>query len=408
MSCGRAPLPERPYTEQRVHYPKAGLDYSGKGPGWMHISDYSLGVILNWGTHILDITQWALNTERTGPVEVEGTGEFPKDNLWDVLQKFEVRYRYASGIEVIYTNAGRPFVRVEGTEGWIEHTWFKQDGFIASDEKLLSWKPGPNDVQFPLISEKQDFVNCIKSRKETMIPAEIGHRTASHVPDRLDRRQARPEAEVESCRRELRRQRRGEQVSHSSATSAVGRLRVPLANLPNQSSPDAKASVCPRSLLDCIPRGRLFQCVAMSRYDYLEPDSSLRTAFDRRNADELKMLLSLLPGAPKVGRKGEIIEALARCLLSDVVRQVWAQLKPLEQSAVAEAVHSDEGKFEAGGFRAKYGALPVFEIKEANSWRPRPTLLGLFFQPHENGGRAVPRDLRRNCGISCPNPWPQS
>jgi len=80
---------------------------------------------------------------------------------------------------VIYTNAGRPFVRVEGTGGWIEHTWFKEDGLIASNEEWLSWKPGPNDVQFPLISEKQDFVNCIKSRKETMIPAEIGHRTAS-------------------------------------------------------------------------------------------------------------------------------------------------------------------------------------------------------------------------------------
>ncbi len=175
----QGPAPARPYTEQRVHYPKVGLDYSGKGPGWMHIRDYSLGVILNWGTHILDIVQWTLNTERTGPVEIEGQGEFPKDNLWNVLQSFEVRYRYASGIEVIYTNAGRPFVRVEGTEGWIENTWFKPDGFIASDEALLQWKPGPNDVAFPLITEKQDFVNSIKNRKETMIPAEIGHRTAS-------------------------------------------------------------------------------------------------------------------------------------------------------------------------------------------------------------------------------------
>jgi len=175
----QGPALARPYTEQRVHYSKAGLDYSGKGPGWMHIRDYSLGVILNWGTHILDIVQWTLNTERTGPIEIEGKGEFPNDNLWDVLQRFEVRYRYASGIEVIYANAGRPFVRVEGTEGWIENTWFKPDGFIASEEALLKWKPGPSDLTFPLITEKQDFVNAIKSRKETMIPAEIGHRTAS-------------------------------------------------------------------------------------------------------------------------------------------------------------------------------------------------------------------------------------
>jgi len=171
--------PERPYTEQRVHPRKGGLNYSGKGPGWMAILDYSLGVILNWGTHTIDIAQWALNTERTGPVEVEGTGEFPpKEKLWDVLQRFEVRYRYANGIELLYAT-GRPFVRVEGTEGWIENTWFQGGGFKASAPELLKWKPGPNDLELPFVSEKQDFINCVRSRKETLIPAEVGHRTAS-------------------------------------------------------------------------------------------------------------------------------------------------------------------------------------------------------------------------------------
>lgn len=75
----QGPAPARPYTEQRVHYHKAGLDYaSKKGPGWMQIRDYSLGVILNWGSHILDIAQWALNTERTGPVGVEVRASFPR------------------------------------------------------------------------------------------------------------------------------------------------------------------------------------------------------------------------------------------------------------------------------------------------------------------------------------------
>lgn len=175
----QGPAPARPYTELRVHPGKGALASAFQRPGWMTIRDYSLGVLLNWGTHLLDIVQWALNTERTGPVEVEGCGEFPKDNLWDVLQRFEVRYRYANGVEVIYTCAGRPFVRVEGSEGWIENTWFQENGFTASQESLLRWKPGPNDLQFPRLTEKQDFVNCIKSRQETIIPAEIGHRTAS-------------------------------------------------------------------------------------------------------------------------------------------------------------------------------------------------------------------------------------
>ena len=103
----------------------------------------------------------------------------------------------------------------------------------------------------------------------------------------------------------------------------------------------------------------------MSRYDHLDSDSSLRTTLDRRNADDLKKLVSLLPGVTmKAPRKGELIGALERSLLSDRVVDLWKRLGPLDQSAVAEAVHSDDGTFDAGAFHAKYGALPVFEVEE--------------------------------------------
>ena len=175
----QGPAPERPYTEQRVHYRHTGLDYTkGTGPGWFNISDYSQGNMLNWCGHIIDIVQWALDTERTGPVEVEGHAEFPQDNLWDVPQQQKVRYRYASGIELFYAE-DRPFVRVEGDDGWIENTWFKDDGFKASSSELLKWNAGPNEIQLPRLSEKDDFINCVKSRKEPIIPAEIGHRDAT-------------------------------------------------------------------------------------------------------------------------------------------------------------------------------------------------------------------------------------
>ena len=174
----QGPAPARPYTQQRVHFPHGGLDYTkGTNPGWFHISDYSLGNLLNWGTHILDIVQWALDTEHTGPVEVEGKAEFPK-SFWDSPINHEFRYRYANGIEVFY-HSERPYVRVEGSEGWVEYTWFQSDGFKASDPALLKWKPEPDDLELPCISEKQDFINCVRSRKEPIITAEIGHRAAT-------------------------------------------------------------------------------------------------------------------------------------------------------------------------------------------------------------------------------------
>jgi predicted dehydrogenase len=164
----------------------------GKGPGWFHIRDYSLGVMLNWGTHVLDITQWLLDSERGGPAEVKASARFPKDNLWDVAQSFKVRYRYASGVEVFYANGDAAGVRVEGEQGWIEYRWFKENSFRASDPALLTWKPGPGDLASPCVDEKQDFVDCIRSRKEPLITAEIGHRTATmcqlaHIAAQLGR-----------------------------------------------------------------------------------------------------------------------------------------------------------------------------------------------------------------------------
>jgi predicted dehydrogenase len=176
----QGPAPAHPYTQQRVHFPQGGLGYiAGQNPGWFQITDYNLGNINNWGGHMLDITQWALDTERTGPVEVSGRAEFPKNSLWDVPRNFEVRYRYANGIEVQYTDSGQASVRVEGTEGWIENTWFKSDGFKASHPDLLKWKPGPGEITLPMVDEKEDFIAGVKGRRETIIPAEVGHRAAS-------------------------------------------------------------------------------------------------------------------------------------------------------------------------------------------------------------------------------------
>jgi hypothetical protein len=143
----------------------------------------------------------------------------------------------------------------------------------------------------------------------------------------------------------------------------------------------------------------------MSRYDSLASDSSLRTTLDRRNVDELKKLVALLPRVKlKAPRKGELVEALERILLGEGVVQLWDRLGTLEQSAVAEAVHSDDETFDAGAFQAKYGAWPVFEIKDENRWRSEPTLLSLFIHPNATGGRSVPDDLRAKLRTFVPKP----
>ena len=166
------PAPEAPYTEKRVHT----RNNLTARPGWMIIQDYCDGIICNWGTHLLDIVQWGHNSEYTGPVEVEGKGKFhPQGGLSNVLQSFEVTYRYADGVELIYKMTGRAAVRFEGTGGWIEAVWGK--GLQAAPEDILKAKPGPQDIRLPLINEKLDFIQAVKNRTQSLIPAEVGHRT---------------------------------------------------------------------------------------------------------------------------------------------------------------------------------------------------------------------------------------
>ncbi|MBM3861080.1 MAG: Gfo/Idh/MocA family oxidoreductase [Verrucomicrobia bacterium] len=171
------PAPERPYHVKRVHTPK---DHKAR-PGWMRHQDYCEGIITNWGTHLNDIAQMGNGTDETGPVQVQALHwkQPPMENLWNVLEDFEVWYRYANGVELNYKGVKavkEVFVRFEGEEGWVQANYNK--GCVASDPKLLA-PPGPNDMKLPAWSDKEDFIRCVKSRARTMQDAEVGHRTCS-------------------------------------------------------------------------------------------------------------------------------------------------------------------------------------------------------------------------------------
>jgi len=167
----QGPAPRAPYTENRVHKPKAY-----QRPGWMRDLFYCDGMITNWGTHTNNGAMWAANLERTGPVEIEATGEYPPaDSFWNVLLKFEVKYRFAGGIEWTY-HTGQPYFKIEGTDGWV---WADFRKIEAQPAALLAWKPGASDFQVQNKSDKQDFIDCVKSRQETLEPAEVGHRVTA-------------------------------------------------------------------------------------------------------------------------------------------------------------------------------------------------------------------------------------
>lgn len=183
------PAPEAEYMRKRVHAPQ---DLRSR-PGWMRCLDYCDGMISNWGTHLNDIGQWGADTERTGPVEIRATGKFHDDEVWNVLEHFDAWYRFANGLELFY-QMGEPHVRFEGEKGWIQAnfaaTKTAPERLTASDPAILRETIGPQELHFPFKSEKQDFIDAVRSRGRSLEDEEVGQRTTSlchlaHIAIRL-------------------------------------------------------------------------------------------------------------------------------------------------------------------------------------------------------------------------------
>lgn len=170
------PAPYVPYTEMRVHQPFE----IKKRPHWMRLDTYAQGMIANWGAHYFDVAQWANNSEYSGPVEVEGKGEFPK-SLWNTMINFQVTYRYANGVEMTcqQTPSSKPHIKLIGSTGWILVEGYPGK-ISASDPAILNYKPNPGELDLSkTLWDKVDFIEAIKANRPTQEPIEVGHRTIS-------------------------------------------------------------------------------------------------------------------------------------------------------------------------------------------------------------------------------------
>ncbi len=158
------PAPWQPYHEQRCHYQ------------FRFILDYSGGQVTNWGAHYLDIAQWALGMDDSGPVEITGHGEFPSSGLFTTATKVDFRCTYANGVR-LYCKTGGQGVRFEGTDGWI---FVDRQILEAEPASLLKESLGPNEIRlYESRDHKQNFLDCIRTRRRPIADVEIGHRSAT-------------------------------------------------------------------------------------------------------------------------------------------------------------------------------------------------------------------------------------
>ena len=165
------PAPWAPYTKDRIHW------------NFRWILDYSGGMLTDWGAHLLDGAQWGNDTEHTGPVEVEGKGDFWNEGLYNTAKEFKIEYKYANGVRLIVTS-GTPSLRFEGSEGWIGNRGWRAP-LQAEPKSILDSVIGPDEIHLYTFraGEQRNFLDCVKSRKACYFPPEIGQRcfTIAHI-----------------------------------------------------------------------------------------------------------------------------------------------------------------------------------------------------------------------------------
>lgn len=175
------PAPWAPFTAKRCHHYKFPH-------GFRWISDYSGGQVTDWGAHHIDVAQWGMNCDDTGPIEVEGKGIFPEDGLWDTAVDYNFKCTYRNGV-TLYVGSNNHYkqgVRFSGDQGWVHVTRSSVD---TDPKSLLKTKFGPDEIHLPKPvgnhrqGHRRNFLDCVKSRGTTIAPAEVGHRsiTVAHL-----------------------------------------------------------------------------------------------------------------------------------------------------------------------------------------------------------------------------------
>jgi predicted dehydrogenase len=159
MWLGQAP--KRGYNE--ILCPKGVHNHF---PAWRNYREYAGGGLADMGAHHFDIAQWALDMDNSGPVKIEPPGGKEKTGL---------KYTYANGVEMFH--GGPSGCTFEGSEGTI---YVDRDKLESKPKAILEQSLGEKDVKlYKADDHRKNWLECIVSKKVTICPAEVGHRSAS-------------------------------------------------------------------------------------------------------------------------------------------------------------------------------------------------------------------------------------
>ena len=170
------PSQKMPYIEGRIHM------------NWRWNYNTGGGQLLDWCGHHTDIAHWGLDFDRTGPMEIQGNGEFPpRDAVWNTCTKYRITLKYPKDVTMTIAG-GHPDIKSGtkwiGTDGWV---WVNRGGFDSSHPEWEEMKRLPDNQRKVSLTKSdnhyRNFLDSVKSRKPTIAPAETAHNSV--IPGHL-------------------------------------------------------------------------------------------------------------------------------------------------------------------------------------------------------------------------------
>ncbi len=154
------PCPWRPYHPNYVR------------GHWRGHFDFHGGGILEWGSHTVDLCQWAAQADHTAPVEYEPQGK-------------HVHAAYENGVKLVmrdtdWLGLGTCSVRYEGDQGWVETG---DSGKMVVSPSLQHLHQDFTMAGTASDNHVREFIECIKSRKSASSNADVAGQShiASHA-----------------------------------------------------------------------------------------------------------------------------------------------------------------------------------------------------------------------------------
>ncbi len=162
------PAPYSQYCTARVHM------------NWRWVMDFGGGQLMDWVGHHVDIAHWGMGFDHTGPVEIQGWGEFPRHGIWDSPTRYYLKAKYSDGTPMDIAGG---FDEIRGGTKWIgEHGWIWVNRGAQETYPAEIWNESISPRETRLYKSRdhyQNFLDCVKSREKTITPIETAHRSAS-------------------------------------------------------------------------------------------------------------------------------------------------------------------------------------------------------------------------------------